>query len=779
MASIMASSERLQLRPFFGRQADLDYLLGRAQASGLTAVTGRPQTGKTRLLKETRDRLVERGFIVGYAESTGEYLSVLLCALKDAYAHASATDKLSVMAVKAREDPLGVLAAVPVATLEVILPKSLRGAFDLAQRGAGEGGPARLEPTRLTYDDAFSLVSFLATASDHPIALFLDAWEKCSSVAGAVATLQGFLDHCGAWPACHVFLGVGTDGSSCRDPNAGLIDLGGRSPRAEVRELERMDLRDPIERQRLIDYLIDEVPATRDIEPALALNLLDGHPGVLPRWLKARPTMPNELEQLADDAHHYRYPELRGCFMRYCRSAPSSAGLLAALAILPPLNDESVWRPLSLVLLKDLDTKAVRALQVDGVLELVDRLDGVPSYGPDTRHDAARRVWLSDDEHLLRKVARREIRRLVPELAEHVTDLGWNSWIFAAALAAILDHQADLELKGGLLPLCECAASLFPSSTRFLDSHLLRGRAADAAHDYPRAATLVAMALAGAHSLASRKGDRAGRDSLLAELRELCARHPRDAAVREQLAVALVDSVSQACRQRDGARRDALLKGLRRLCAEHPGDATVREQLAVALVNAVTQACREGDRACRQALLAELRGLYAQHPGDATVREQLAVALVNAVGQARREGHQACRDALLEELRRLCDEHPGDAAVREQLGLALADGVTQAFWKGDRTRRDSLLRELRALYTQHPEDGTVRARLATALYNTVVHTHQQRDRACRNALLDELRALSSEHPEDGTVRERLTMAMFNMPTLPSTRPGSRADARAS
>ena len=778
MAATLASAQGLQYRPFFGRQADLDYLLGRARASGLTAVVGRPQAGKTRLLKETRDRLVERGFIVGYAESTGEYPGVLLCALKDAYARASATDKLGVLAMKAREDPLGVVAAVPVATLEVVLPKPLQGDFDLALRRADEAGTSGLEPTRLTYEDAFGLVSLLATASDHPIVLFLDAWDKCSRVAGAIAPLRGFLDHSDAWPTCHLFLGVETDGPSGRDAQDCLVDLGGRSPLADVRELGRMDLREPVERQHLVDYLIDELPAARDIEPGLALELLDGHPGVLHRWLTMRPKTLNELEQLADDAQRYRYPELRELLARHCRSAPSSAGLLAALSILPQVNDEAVWRPLSLVLLEDLDTKAVRALQADGTLEVLDRLDGVPSYGPQTRHAAARRIWLSDDERALRKVARREIKRFIPELAEHVTDLGWDSWVFAAALAAILEQRADLELKGGLLVLCECAASLFPSWTGS-DSHLLRSRTAGTAQDYPRAATLVGMALANAHSLAGRKGSRAGSDALLKELRELCARHPGDSSVREQLAVALVDSVSQACRQRDGARRDSLLKGLRALCAEHPGDAAVREQLAVALVNAVTRACREEDRACRQALLAELRELDAQHPGDATVREQLAVALVNAVARARQEGHGACRDALLEELRRLCVEHPGDAAVREQLGLALVDGVTQAFWRGDRTRRDSLLKELRALYAQHPQDGGVRARLAAALYNTVVHTHQRRDRACRSALLEELRALSREHPEDGTVRKRLTMALFNMPTLSSTRPAPRADARAS
>jgi hypothetical protein len=38
----------------FGRQADIDYLLDRVQHTGLTAICGRPQMGKTWLLQGRR-----------------------------------------------------------------------------------------------------------------------------------------------------------------------------------------------------------------------------------------------------------------------------------------------------------------------------------------------------------------------------------------------------------------------------------------------------------------------------------------------------------------------------------------------------------------------------------------------------------------------------------------------------------------------------------------------------------------------------------------------------
>jgi hypothetical protein len=808
MASGLASAEHTKPRPCFGRRADLAYLLSRSTTAGLTAVLGPAQVGKTTLLGQARDRLRDEGFVVGYAESTGDHRDPLLRALKDAYAHAAATDEPSVLLDNAN-DNRGVVADVSVPVLAAVLPGELQEILHLAKPAAVEAGSIGLDPPRLTCDEALSLTALLATVSRQPIALFLDAWEKCSPVDEAGASLRCFLDQADRRPVCHVFLGVGTDGESGQGAKAGLVDLAGGSPAAELRELGGMDLRDADESRRLLGYLADEVPVTRGIEPALTLRLLDGRPSVLHRWVTMKPDQPDALAQLADDARLRRYPELHARFLGRCRSALRIACFLAALAILPQLNDESVWRPLSLVLLKDLGPETVGALQADGFLEAVDGADGVPSYGHDTRHDAARRAWLSADEPILRPIARSEIKWLIPALAEHVTDLGTDSAVFAAALASILEQQADLQLKGGLLLLCEYAASLFASSTASLDFDVLGAKAAATVRDHPQATTLVALALADIQYVAGRQGDRTCGDALLEDLRRLCARHPDDAAIRERLAVALVNSARQASQEGDRVRRDDLLKelsrlcarhvrdatvrerlatalvsaashasrqrdwlgrdvslnGLRRLYAEHPGDPTVRQRLAMALVDAADQAFQQGPRANRTDLLEELRKLCAEHPGDTAVRERLATALVNNVNQACREGHPACRDSLLEELRRLHAVHPADAAVRERLATALVSAMNRAVQEEHPAWRDALLRELRALATEHPEDGPVRERLAVALYTTVVHIHHGKDRASRDTLLDELRELCADHPEDAVLHERLTMALFNMPTL--------------
>ena len=285
MASGSASAEHTKPRPCFGRQADLAYLLSRSRSTGLTAVVGPPQAGKTRLLEETRDRLADDGFLVGYAESTGDHRDLLLLALKDAYARAAAAGKPGVVPPTAGDDRSGLLAQVSAPVLAAVLPGELRETLDLTRRTTAEAGTIGLEPPRPTCDEAFGLVAFLAATSERPTVLFLDDWQKCSPVAQSAAPLRGFLDRPDRWPTCHVFLGVGTDDEHESEAQACLTDLAGSSPLADVQELGGMDLSDSAERRRLLDCLADDVPATRGLEPARILQLLDGRPAVLRRWL--------------------------------------------------------------------------------------------------------------------------------------------------------------------------------------------------------------------------------------------------------------------------------------------------------------------------------------------------------------------------------------------------------------------------------------------------------------------------------------------------------------
>lgn len=84
----MASAPGFQNRraELFGREPDIQHLIGRAKSNGLTAVMGRPQMGKTWTLVETARRLVQdQGCIVGYHEAKAAEHSHLLYAVRDLY----------------------------------------------------------------------------------------------------------------------------------------------------------------------------------------------------------------------------------------------------------------------------------------------------------------------------------------------------------------------------------------------------------------------------------------------------------------------------------------------------------------------------------------------------------------------------------------------------------------------------------------------------------------------------------------------------------------------
>ena len=798
-------------RPFFGRRDDLDYLLERVRAPGFTVVLGPPQIGKTRLLEETRSRLIDEDRVVGLAESTGRHCDLLLLALRAAYAQAATSDKLGVLIDEARENRLGVLDGVSAGTLAVVLPDQLRLVV-AAQHSAPAMRSVTLQAAALTGHEALSLASFLTSAGDQPLVLVLDAWER-SLFAPGLDAIRDLVGHTGARPGCHVVLGVTMHEPLDAPARLRLIGTADGAS-AAARELGPMDLRDPAEQARLADYLTGRVPATGETGRSAILELLGGLPAVLHRWLQAKPTTAEDLARLADEARRGTYPELRPLLLERCRESVRTAGFLAALALVPRMVDDETWSSLSLTLLGGATHDVVPALRRLGVLEADGDFADVASYGHEARHDAAAGAWLDDDGSALRSVARNEVKRLVPELAAHVRDFGWQSYLHAAALAAVHGHARELHLRGELLTVCGCAASLFPSWSVPAGSHPLRGKAGDTVRHCPDALTLVALALVNAVCSAGAAEDQTARDDLLDELRRLSERHGDDEPVRELLAVALADrarrafgagdperrdallkelsrlcsghpreagvcahlgealsdSIDQACRLKDHTSRDALLKGLRSLCSAHPGDATVREHLAVALVNGIDEACDEADQACRDTLIEELRTLCAEHPGDALVREQLAVALLDAVEQASHDRHRARRNSLLQALRGLAVEHPGDAAVRERLGAALATGVTGAIWEGDRAFGEALLKELRELCAQAPADLRICEQLSAALSDDLTRARWSEDWPRYEALLDELRALCARHPDDDVVFDRLAAALSHPPAAP---PSSR------
>jgi hypothetical protein len=722
----------------FGREADLAALLRRTQRSGLTAIVGPPQIGKSWLLMELArrlDRETNPRCLVGFTRSPKGANDPLLQVVSDLYQRWLAD-------ARAREQ----LRAVWEQQKDGLLPAFSRFVGKLSEKAAklvpifGElGGTAikealeglvtasadlrtgQLIVSRLEYSQAQELVSSVQKIAGQRIALVMDQWEETRDPDQQRNTFRDFSREPEQWPDCHILLGA-QEGSEAAEL---LHDLAAEYPDGVyVHTLGEMDLADGIERLRLTSYLRAEpqLHALENVPDDRVLELVAGYPRVVNRWIAedARSTAKtfDGLEQLAQDAHAFRYRDLEKLLLNLDGDRRK---LAARIALVPLVEAADAWQALRPIMFANLDPNAFDDLRVSNVLG---KDDAAPRFGHPTRRDAARSFM---DTHRPEAI-RAEAEYLIPALARAVVAIDTSTLSFGEVLSGLRNTAVQYNLGALLLALCEAARTFFeehPSSPASVIEGVQQARRS-------REAGLGFVLSGGLFNTlvyAKAEDDLARRDSLLDELRALARTYPDDAAVREQLARALFKTLNDVKAEDDLARRDSLLDELRALARTYPNDAAVREQLASGLFNTLVYAKAEDDLARRDSLLDELRALARTYPDDAAVRERLALALFNTLVYAKAEDDLGRRDSLLDELRAFACTYPNDAAVREQLALALFNTLVYAKAEDDLGLRDSLLDELRALARTYPNDAAVRDTLNDAR----VEDHLAR----RDSLLDE------------------------------------------
>ncbi|HMD61082.1 MAG TPA: AAA family ATPase, partial [Opitutaceae bacterium] len=304
------------LRPaLFGRSTELNEVTDRARhACEVTAVYGRPLMGKSAFLIETARRLEGTGYLVGLYEARGDTDDILLRAVSDLYVSwlykATYSQQLKSLIRQRRDYLAGLAEAVgslfeatskmlPLEELSSMATLALKGLV-AAKKDLATGGLAL--PT-LGYDQAKDLIRLLREVTGRPVVLVLDGLETIQHSADLLSSqrtfLNAFLKHPSDWPGVHIFLGVRVE-SLQQEIGAFLSSLEPASS-VQLRELPLMELGEPAERTRLLDYIRAHVPATAQVPDDSLLDMVGGYPGVLFQWLKAVPDTPGELARLAED----------------------------------------------------------------------------------------------------------------------------------------------------------------------------------------------------------------------------------------------------------------------------------------------------------------------------------------------------------------------------------------------------------------------------------------------------------------------------------------------
>ena len=455
----------------FGRGGDIRKLQDRARVGGLTAVVGRPLSGKSMVLQETARTLEDNGFLVGYHEYKGGETSHLMYAVADLYAVWLSNASMLAQAKSLWEQSkdgiipnvarvfgkiLGAVATMKGLSKEVgsAIKDAFSGAADLAEDFKAGG----MQAPPLPYDEAMNHVALIARLSKYKVALILDAWDMSSTQESEFNILKSVLGHTEDWIETHVFLGVTDPAASvgAKKPHAREYAdvLVASSRKAEIYELPDIDLDLIGETSRVINYLAIHVPATRGVEKAEIVRLIAGYAGVIRFWiddtnLRKISTLA-QLSATASDAQNLRYSELANVLSS---TSETQQLIIAKLAVLPRLSEES-W-----VALREFISDDEQLLWWESLSEigLLDADIDVPIFGHETRHEAIRN-WLIKNK---RRMFSRIYEELVSSLALRCPAVIDSASSYFGALASLKNWSEQAKPTTLSDMLATAAASTF------------------------------------------------------------------------------------------------------------------------------------------------------------------------------------------------------------------------------------------------------------------------------------------------------------------------------
>lgn len=487
-----------------GCQIALRQIEDRARGCGVTAVVGRPRAGKTWLLIEVARRLTaEDQFMVGYYELKGGEPSHLPFAAADLYARWLQNASFREQARQLWQHQRGALiprvgeligtvfdtlcsSALPLTSM---LVRKVFAELSAKQSALATGGSS-LQP--LPYDQVLGLTQVVAKLTQKRIVLILDAWEQSPAQREEFQLLQTILRHQADWSPIHIILGV-------RSPD--IIALDGQTlaedftrtlcefdASAATYQLPEIDLSETSERTRTLQIVRRTLPFTAPIEDARIIELIGGYPGVLYHWFnrntRSRMSNATDLAREAAAAHAVRYPDLH-------RLLDSLSGaeqeLVAILALLPRLN-AGRWQSLRASITGSLGipVEQLSGRLIDtGVLEDSD----FPSFGHDTRHQSARRWFITQRARLFRAQSERLILAIATDASADDTG-AWIRWETLAASAAT--QIPNLSRQTLCLVHAACLVTQIESTIAnvVFDTTYLA-----LASEHPRTASLLASAL--------------------------------------------------------------------------------------------------------------------------------------------------------------------------------------------------------------------------------------------------------------------------------------------
>ena len=437
----------------------------------MTAITGRPNSGKSYLLREFRKESEKAECLVGYIESNATGMDMLLYCVADLYdqwlSDASLPSQAQLLYDRHKQNFASELGeTVGEVLLEIAKDAKLPGAgaarimFEAALKLNKNLKTGGLTLPKLSYEQTFELLEILYKITGKRIILVFDAWEQSPNVEIEGVFFKRFLTEFRNWPPMHVFVAARDHDPKREDftwPER-LDTLSERSTKWEIPPLALADK--STQRLNLLSYLHETIPVTKQCENAEVLGLIDGYPGVLRFWYDGKPETLDDLRRIATNAQKLRYEalvnnRLPGLIEKGL--ATPHFNLACRLALLPEQTRMEFWNALQPVAFRELHGgDALRRKLVSlGVLQTLPDQPDLPSFGHRTRYEAVCKWFLENES--AKPHAREEAKQLIRRLAVRIDSIELSRLPFVEALVWASRLIIPLQLDDMARALCYSA----------------------------------------------------------------------------------------------------------------------------------------------------------------------------------------------------------------------------------------------------------------------------------------------------------------------------------
>jgi hypothetical protein len=698
---------------FFGREQILEDLKKRAETKGLTFIVGPPRRGKTRLMYELAQHLEDSDpYLYGYYKLTFVFdnpFDRCLERLSENYIRRASNVEKSKKFISSQFANIKNRAGVVLKVASKFDPSGVGLAIGAAATVADNMGKNQALQ-RLPNEILCETVQKIAEESQKKIVLILDQWEEGEDNQENRSILKSFFDEFENWPHVHIFINLRQNREAhnhCRDLAVEYANI------IKIIEPPPLDLADSGEKERILNFLHEKVPFTKEIDKDSLIDAIRVTPLVIDRIQGESFDNSEALQETIKGAIEGTYIDI----IKKIRNLDNPhRRALIFLSLLPELTSES-WEELNNL--------------GDDFTFSPERFDHLRNLGilsdvnpPQASHPTAWEIIL---KHLKAENTNATVdlgHRLAQTLASKIIKVTEDERVFITAMQQVINKLKPEGIKPWLEALETVASSMMGQNISGQLPTLCLGVEWTLKNNQ----ALLLFIIHGLINLTV-SSELDERRQCVEEILMLYELDADNVAIREQLTKSLYNLTVDS----ELSMRWHCVNKIRTLYELDADNVVIREHLSKGLYNLTAVAELDETRRYVQEILT----LYELDADNVAIREQLTKSLCNLTAVSELDEQRQC----VKKIRTLYEVDESNVVIREYLARGLYK-LTVVVWELDETRQ--YVEDIRKLYELDADHVAIREKLATGLGKFWLMTHGEE----KNKVLEELRDLRDRWPDD-------------------------------